>query len=141
MPEKAWAWLKSGSRSKRRYGAGKGSLPQAQRGLSCPVRSGHRERDQEDPGGPGRPERSGNRFSSTVIVAAITSKGDADEPYPTEVLVRAKEGGLSRDSVIRLDQIRTVDKRRLVRRLGSVSPATMARVNRAIQISLALIDV
>lgn len=81
-----------------------------------------------------------NRFSSTVIVAAITSKGDADEPYPTEVLVRAKEGGLSRDSAIRLDQIRTVDKRRLVRRLGSVSPATMPRVNRAIQISLALID-
>jgi mRNA interferase MazF len=83
----------------------------------------------------------GNRFSSTVIVAAIISKGDADEPYPTEVLVRAREGGFSKDSVIRLAQIRTVDKRRLVRRLGSVSPATMARVNRAIEISLALVDV
>src|SRR2546425_6029266 len=56
-----------------------------------------------------------NRSSPITIVAAITSKFD-EELYPTEVLVRAPEGGLDADSVVLLNQIRSVDRRRLMRR-------------------------
>ena len=78
-----------------------------------------------------------NRHSPLTIVSAITSQ--YEEPlYPTEVLLRAGEGGTKVDSVALLNQIRSVDKRRLVRRLGSVSPETMHKVDRALQISLGL---
>jgi len=80
----------------------------------------------------------GNRWSPTTIVAAITSRIERDR-YPTEVDLRAPEGGLNRNSLVLLDQIRTVDRRRLVRRLGRVSPATQARVDEAILISLGLV--
>jgi mRNA interferase MazF len=80
----------------------------------------------------------GNRHSPLTIVSAITSK--YEEPlYPTEVLLKIGEGGATKDSVILLNQIRSVDKRRLVRRLGAVAPDTMYRVNRALQISLGLV--
>ena len=76
-----------------------------------------------------------NRSSSITIVAAITSQ--FEEPlYPTEVLVRAPEGGLQADSVVLLNQIRSIDKQRLVRRLGKLAPDTMARVDRAVLLSL-----
>lgn len=78
-----------------------------------------------------------NRSSPVTIVAALTSQIEAPL-YPTEVLVRAPEGGLDRDSVVTLNQIRTIDKRRLARRLGKVSPATIGRVDRALKISLGL---
>ena len=78
-----------------------------------------------------------NRHSPLTIVSAITSQ--YEEPlYPTEVLLRAGEGGTKVNSVALLNQIRSVDKRRLVRRLGSVSPETMHKVDRALQISLGL---
>ena len=80
-----------------------------------------------------------NRHSPITIVAAITSQ--FEEPlYPTEVRITPPEGGLTTASVVLLNQIRSIDRQRLVRRLGKVSAATMARVNRAIQLSLGLIE-
>lgn len=81
----------------------------------------------------------GNRFSDVTIVAPITSKHDADL-CPTEVLVRAPEGGLKTDSVVLLNQIRAVDKRRLSRRLGALHPSTMALLNDALAISVGLAE-
>lgn len=81
----------------------------------------------------------GNRFSDTTIVAAVTSRTES-RLYPTEVAVIPPEGGLSKPSVVLLDQVRTMDKRRLQRRLGRLAPATMERVNDATRISLGLPD-
>jgi mRNA interferase MazF len=81
-----------------------------------------------------------NRHSPLTIVAAITSQ--FEEPlYPTEVLLTAGEGGTTRDSVILLNQIRSVDKRRLARRLGTIRSESMRRVDRSLQISLGLISI
>ena len=79
-----------------------------------------------------------NRHSPITIVAAITSQ--FEEPlYPTEVLIRAREGGLQTDSVVLLNQIRSMDRQRLTRRLGRLSPATMEKVGRALMISFGLV--
>ena len=81
-----------------------------------------------------------NRRSPITIVAAITSQ--FEEPlYPTEVLVRAPEGGLTTDSVVLLNEIRSVDKGRLVRRLGVLKPETMTEIARALLLSLGLVQV
>lgn len=78
-----------------------------------------------------------NRWSPITIVAAITSQ--FEEPlYPTEVLVQAPEGGLGVDSVVLLNQVRSIDKRRLIKRLGALKPDTMIRVDRAALLSLGL---
>ena len=80
-----------------------------------------------------------NRHSPITIVAAISSQ--FEEPlYPTEVLITPPEGGLSTPSVVLLNQIRSIDRRRLVQRLGRVTVGTLERVNRAIQLSLGLIE-
>jgi mRNA interferase MazF len=80
-----------------------------------------------------------NRHSPITIVAAITSQ--FEEPlYPTEVLITPPEGGLTTLSVALLNQIRSIDRQRLVRRLGRVTAGTLERVNRAIQLSLGLIE-
>lgn len=80
-----------------------------------------------------------NRYSPLTIVSAITSQ--YEEPlYPTEVLLRAGEGGTKVTSVILLNQIRSVDKHRLVQRLGAVTPETLRRVDRALQISVGLVS-
>ena len=81
-----------------------------------------------------------NRYSPITIVAAITSTVDP-RPRPTKVLVKAAEGGLSGDSMVLLNQIRSVDKRRLLKRLGKLSPGTMEDVNRALLISFGLVTV
>jgi mRNA interferase MazF len=81
-----------------------------------------------------------NRHSAITIVAAITSQ--FDQPlYPTEVLISPPEGGLRTDSVALLNQIRSIDKQRLVRRLGTLKPETMDRVDHAILISMGLIKI
>ncbi len=67
-----------------------------------------------------------NRYSPVVIVAAITTAVGPKE-YPTEVRVSTPEGGLKQDSVILLDQIRTIDKRRLIERWGELTPQTIKR--------------
>jgi mRNA interferase MazF len=79
-----------------------------------------------------------NRHSPITIVAALTSQFE-DPLYPTEVLVPAREGGLQADSVVLLNQLRSMDKLRLIRRLGRLSPATMEKVDRALMLSLGLI--
>ena len=80
----------------------------------------------------------GNHFAPTVIVAALTTTLP-EKPYPTEVRVPAGTGGLSRASAIRLDQIRTLDKRRLEQYVGQLDEATMRQVDQAIEISLGLV--
>lgn len=83
----------------------------------------------------------GNRYSDLTIVAAITSK-ISSVLYPVEVIVQpARANGLQALSAIRLDQIRSVDKERLIKRLGAADPSTMKRVDEAIQISLGLADI
>ena len=78
-----------------------------------------------------------NRYSSVTIVAAITSFSDKDgKIYPTEVFIGGFEGGLDNDSVVLLNQIRTIDKRRLVKKLGVLKDNAMAQIDKAAQISL-----
>ena len=78
---------------------------------------------------------TGNKYSPTIIAAAITSQlGKAK--LPTHIELNANEFGLMKNSVILLEQIRTLDKRRLKERIGELPPATMTLVNRAILISL-----
>ena len=81
-----------------------------------------------------------NRASPITIVAAITSQFE-ERIYPTEVLIKAPEAGLTVDSVALLNQIRSIDQRRLVRRQGMVCPATMMNVERALMISLGLVRI
>jgi mRNA interferase MazF len=81
-----------------------------------------------------------NRFSPITIVAAITSQFDS-KLYPTDILIRAPEAGLERDSVVLLNQIRSMDRQRLIRRLGRVTAETMRQVDRALAISVGLVDV
>lgn len=81
-----------------------------------------------------------NVYSSVVIVAAITTAVGATD-YPTEVRVQAPEGGLKKDSVVLLNQIRTVDKRRLVEPWGELIPATLEKVDEALRISLGLVPI
>lgn len=81
-----------------------------------------------------------NRYSPLTIVSAISSQ--FKEPlYPTEVLLKAGEGGTTKDSVVLLNQIRSVDKRRLVRRMGTIRSDTMRRIDRSVLISLGLVAV
>ena len=80
----------------------------------------------------------GNRFSAVTIVAAISAHTDEDL-YPTEVLIKAPEGGLEKSSVVLLNQIRTIDKTRLVSRIGALTEGTMGIVDRAILVSLGLV--
>lgn len=78
-----------------------------------------------------------NRHSPITIVAAITSQ--LKEPlYPTEVSIQSPEGGLSGNSVVLLNQIRSIDRRRLIKRLGSLKRETMEQVAQAILISFGL---
>ena len=79
----------------------------------------------------------GNKFSPTVIAAAITSKMSKTH-LPTHIDIYADKVGLQKDSVILLEQIRTIDKRRLKEKMGHLKDETMEEVNRAINISFGL---
>lgn len=81
-----------------------------------------------------------NEYSPITIVAAVTSRFD-ENLYPTEVLVRPPEGGLRSDSVVLLNQIRSVDRLRLMKRLGELKTDTMEKVDFALQISFGLIKI
>ena len=81
----------------------------------------------------------GNKFSPTVIVAAITSQINKAQ-LPTHIEIMADDYGLSRDSVILLEQIRTIDKKRLRERIGRLDEELMERVNEALTVSVGLID-
>mgnify|MGYP002561534006 CR=1 FL=1 len=80
---------------------------------------------------------TGNRHSPTVIAAAITSQ-TGKARLPTHIELSARSYGLSRDSVILLEQIRTLDKSRLRERMGQLDAPTMDRVNNAIAVSFGL---
>ena len=77
----------------------------------------------------------GNKYSPTVIAAAVTSKINKAK-LPTHIELPSNTYGLQKDSVILLEQIRTLDKRRLKERIGELNEITMTRVNKAILISL-----
>ena len=79
----------------------------------------------------------GNRHSPTVIAAAITSRLDKAR-LPTHINIRAADTGLAKDSVVLLEQIRTLDKHRLRERAGQITPADQKRVDQALDVSLGL---
>ena len=79
----------------------------------------------------------GNKFSPTVIAAAITSR-TGKTPLPTHIQVDAKDSGLQKDSIVLLEQVRTLDKQRLRTRMGALDEKDMARIDRAIFVSLGL---
>lgn len=80
-----------------------------------------------------------NRTSPVTIVAALTSS-IPERRYPTNVWIGAPEAGLKVDSVVLLNQIRTVDTHRMTKRLGRIRTQTQAQVDRALGISLGLVD-
>ena len=79
----------------------------------------------------------GNRYSPTVIAAAITSRMGKTR-LPTHIDIYADRVGLAKDSVILLEQIRTLDKRRLREKMGHLDETVMAEVNNAIAVSFGL---
>ncbi len=79
----------------------------------------------------------GNRYSPTVIAAAITSRLSKSR-LPTHIDIYADRAGLSKNSIILLEQIRTIDKRRLKEKMGHLDDDTMQTVNQAISISFGL---
>lgn len=79
----------------------------------------------------------GNRYSPTVIAAAITSRTDKNR-MPTHIDVHADEYGLEKNSVILLEQIRTLDKKRLREKMGHLDDDAMSQVNNAISVSFGL---
>ncbi len=78
-----------------------------------------------------------NRYSPITIVAAISSQF-GDPPHPREVVLPARSG-LAKPSAVILNQIRSVDRRRLIKRLGAVDADTMRKVDQALMVSLGLI--
>ena len=79
----------------------------------------------------------GNRYSPTVIAAAITSQMGKTK-MPTHIDIHAEEVGLAKDSVILLEQVRTLDKRRLKEKMGHLDDRMMTEVNTAIAVSFGL---
>ena len=79
----------------------------------------------------------GIKYSPTVIAAAITSQINKAK-MPTHIELAAKDYGLNKDSVILLEQIRTIDKRRLREKIGRIDDGLMASVNNALSISFGL---
>ena len=82
---------------------------------------------------------TGNRYSPTVIAAAITSRQDKNR-LPTHIGVRANRCGLAKDSIVLTEQIRTLDKRRLRERAGRIPEDDMRRVDEALGVSMGLHD-
>ena len=81
-----------------------------------------------------------NQYGLTTIVAAITSKVSVP-PYPNEVIIQPSSTGLEVVSTVRLNQIRTVDRKRLLKKLGKVDELLMRKVDEAISISLGLVKI
>ncbi len=81
----------------------------------------------------------GNRYSPTIIITAITSQINKAK-LPTHVEIKAAEYGLVKDSVILLEQVRTIDKKRLEEKIGYLDDNMMTKVNEALLISFGLVD-
>lgn len=79
----------------------------------------------------------GNKFSPTIIVAAVTSQLNKAK-LPTHVPIHADENGLDRDSVVLLEQLRTIDKKRLREHIGTVDDEVIGVVDDALSVSLGI---
>jgi mRNA interferase MazF len=79
----------------------------------------------------------GNKYSTTTIIAPITSSIMKQE-YPTNVMIQKEESKLNKDSTILLNQIKTIDKSRIIKKISLLDNFTMNKVDRAIKISLSL---
>ncbi len=82
----------------------------------------------------------GNKYSPTIIAAAITSQINKAK-LPTHIEITAQDFGLQKDSVILLEQIRTIDKKRLREKIGHLDDELMEKVNEALSISFGLADI
>lgn len=82
----------------------------------------------------------GNKYSPTVIASAITSQINKAK-LPTHIELSAKDYGLPKDSVILLEQIRTIDKKRLREKIGHLDDELMEKVNDALSVSFGLVEV
>ena len=82
---------------------------------------------------------TGNKYSPTVIVAAISSKVDAKAKLPTHYLLKA-ENGLELPSLVLMEQLRTIDKKRLETYIGHLEEQHIRRLNRALAVSVGLIE-
>jgi len=80
----------------------------------------------------------GNQYASTTIVAIVTSQKDISREYPTDVSLSKDESALDLDSIIQCDQIRTIDKKRIIKRIGHLNLNIIKKINRAILVSLDL---
>lgn len=81
----------------------------------------------------------GNRYSPTIVVAAITSKAWAKSKLPTHISI-SSEFGLNRDSIVLLEHLRTIDCNRLIKYIGTLDEETMVQINKALAISIGLIN-
>jgi mRNA interferase MazF len=79
----------------------------------------------------------GNKYSPVIIIASITSR-IFEKKFLTNVFISKKDSGLSKDSTILLNQIKTIDKRRIIKKIGSLDIYLMKQVDMAIKISLGL---
>lgn len=80
----------------------------------------------------------GNKYSPTVIAAAITSQREKTK-LPTHISVEASDCGLQKDSIVLLEQVRTIDKQRLKEKMGSLDGTSMGKVDKALSVSFGLI--
>jgi len=80
-----------------------------------------------------------NQYSPITIVAAISSQF-GDPPFPREVVIEPAESGLPKRSAVIVNQIRSVDRQRLAKKLGRLSPQSLRRVDEALKISLGLVN-
>lgn len=81
----------------------------------------------------------GNKYSPTIIVAAVTSQRNKAN-LPTHVEIKAEGNGLSKNSVVLLEQLRTIDKKRLKERIGSIDQTRLPDVNEALGVSLGIAE-
>ena len=82
----------------------------------------------------------GNKFSPTVIAAAITSQRFKTS-LPTHIQVNADGCGLAKDSIVLLEQVRTIDKRRLKEKMGNLNEKEMNRIDKALSVSLGIVSI
>ncbi len=78
-----------------------------------------------------------NKYSPVTIIAAITSK-IFDKEFPTNVFISKEDSNLDKDSTILLNQIRTIDNKRLIKKIGFLDNFTLKKVDKALKISLFL---
>lgn len=80
----------------------------------------------------------GNKYSPTTIIAVVTSQKELAKEYPTDVWINKGEGGLNFASIVLCDQIRTIDRRRIIKKIGRLDVSLMKEINKALKVSLDL---